>query len=69
MKSKFFAVLMALVMALTLIPFGAMAEENYSSNDTTLVDKAVAAFPEYAEKLLNPSPILLCFPEVLKPEP
>lgn len=56
MKSKFFAVLMALVMALTLIPFGAMAEENYSSNDTTLLDKAVAAFPEYAEKLLNPSP-------------
>lgn len=54
MKKKFLAFLMSLLMICSLIPFGAMAEEENSSAYDTLVNKAAAVFPEYASKLLTP---------------
>lgn len=52
---KLLAMLLSLIMVFTLVPLGVSASEVEESNHTTLVDKAVAAFPEYAERLLNPS--------------
>ena len=52
---KLLAILLSLVMVFTLVPLGVLASEAEESNHTTLVDKAVAAFPEYAERLLNPN--------------
>ena len=57
---KTLALLMSLILALSLVPFGAFAAEENPSAYDTLVNKAAAVFPEYAEKLLNPS----CNPSV-----
>lgn len=52
---KVFAVFTALALILAMAPFNASAVETEELGYSTLVDKAAAAFPEYAEKLLNPS--------------
>ena len=53
---KLFALLLTVTMLFTVVPLGASATEEKQSGNT-LVNKAVAVFPEYAEKLLNPAPI------------
>ena len=53
---KLFALLLAVTMLFTVLPLDAFAAEEKQSGNT-LVNKAVAVFPEYAEKLLNPEPI------------
>ncbi len=52
---KLFALLLSFALFFTLVPFGVSAVEVEQQNYNTFVDKAIAAFPEYAEKLSNPS--------------
>ena len=51
---KFLALFLSLVLLFTSVPCGASATEAERTGYNTLVSKAVAAFPEYADKLLNP---------------
>lgn len=52
---KTLALFLSLALLFTLVPFGTSAVEMEHSDHNTLVNKAADAFPEYAEKLLNPS--------------
>lgn len=52
---KLLAMLLSLIMVFSLVPLAVSAAEMETSSHSALVDKAVVAFPEYAERLLNPS--------------
>lgn len=50
---RFLAMALSLVMLFTFVPFSASADEEAEGSDNPLIEKAVAVFPEYADKLLN----------------
>lgn len=52
---KLLALFLSVALMFTLVPFGVSASDTQQSGCDALVDKAVAAFPEYAAKMLNPS--------------
>lgn len=52
---KFMALLLSLSLLLTMMPLYASAAEQEQKRGDTLINKAVFLFPEYSEKLLNPT--------------
>lgn len=52
---KLLALLLSLAVFFTFSPLSASAADFESPNNNVLVNKAVATFPEYAERLLNPN--------------
>jgi|GEM_PF-6418543 len=52
---KFLSLLLSLSLLLTMMPLYASAAEQEQKRSDTLINKAVFIFPEYSEKLLNPT--------------
>lgn len=55
MCKKLLVMLLVMSMVFTMIPFGVSAAEEKDTNRISIVEKAASAFPEYADKLMNPS--------------